>query len=1067
MSQLVRLSGALRPISVTANRKTPVALAIGLAIIAAQASLAAEPASGDQAELAEVTVTGSRIKAAVGMETPTPVTAVSTVELQTMSAVSLTEAMVQLPQFYNSSTAENFGGAGGTFFTSPGGGSLNLRGIGSSRTLTLLDGRRAPPVSIYGNPDINMFPDQLLARVETVTGGASAQYGTDAVSGVINYILDTNFEGLRISAQAGRSDRGDGANEKYSFAVGHALSDKSHVLFSVAHSQQTPINQTGDRDWYQGCGLITNPALTPTSPNSATSQANPRLIPGCNLRSTQWSIDGVLNPAGTGALGKVTFDANGQAVPFSRGTLVSQDGNTQSGGSGEDLNDVWNVLLPGSERSNAFLYTDYDITDNFNVFLQGMYSKQTLSRTGLVGGYGPNGLHSLTIYRDNAYLPTSVRDVMVANNLQQVTFNRQLSPYDGALGEYNDHSKTAVGTIGFKSTLTGGFMNGWSVDGFFQYGGTKLDWEQAGGTRQDRVFLAVDAVLDPVSGQIKCRVNMGTVRVPDCQPLNLFGRGNASPAAINWITGFDPAVPVTVTPYIASTQSYGEPFSYIGDEAKHRMVDLNQRIAELTTSGKLFDGWAGAVNTLFGFNYRRESVFQRVHASQGNPAADPNWFPVWCNDTAVTPPVPGLNLGPACTPAVMNKQVSTGYRPAGNIGVRGVPAGVATNLVEIQFSNVPNIQGNFDVKELFNETIFPLIKDARFMKDLNLQGAVRWADYEGSGQIWSWKAGLNAQFTDEIRLRGTYSVDTRAGNISDRFDRTGGIANITDKKTPVAGQPPINTTAYTTTIVSGGNPNIEPEVGNTFTVGLVYQPAWLRGFDISVDWLRVELTDAIESFSAQQIVDQCYLNGDQDQCARITRDASTGTDLIVFVNQSKQNINKANFDGVDFELGYTRAVSLLGGAERISARLFGSYLIEASTTNYFGVKVDNTGSVPFQYFTKKMNLNLNYINGPFNWSINGRYNNGGTTVKTWNQPDANGVVNWNAADNHTGASVYWDTRLAYRVPLGSGDLEVFGNVQNVFDRDPPLVLQQGVGFQTAGGYDQIGRRYVMGLNLRF
>ena len=109
----------------------------------------------------------------------------------------------------------------------------------------------------------------------------------------------------------------------------------------------------------------------------------------------------------------------------------------------------------------------------------------------------------------------------------------------------------------------------------------------------------------------------------------------------------------------------------------------------------------------------------------------------------------------SCTAAVMNKQVSTGYRPAGNIGVRGVPAGVATNLVETQFSNVPKIQGNFDVKELFNETILPLIKDQRFMKDLNLQGAVRWADYEGSGQIWSWKAGLNAQFTDEIRLRGT------------------------------------------------------------------------------------------------------------------------------------------------------------------------------------------------------------------------------------------------------------------------------------------------------------------------
>jgi iron complex outermembrane receptor protein len=248
----------------------------------------------------------------------------------------------------------------------------------------------------------------------------------------------------------------------------------------------------------------------------------------------------------------------------------------------------------------------------------------------------------------------------------------------------------------------------------------------------------------------------------------------------------------------------------------------------------------------------------------------------------------------------------------------------------------------------------------------------------------------------------------------------------------------------------------------------VYRPHWLSGFDMSVDWLRVQLSDAIEAFSTQQIVDQCYLNGDQDQCARITRDASTGTDRIIFINVAKQNINKALFNGVDFELGYTRGITLFGGGERVSARLIGTRLIEASTTNFFGVKVDNTGSLASQYFTTKMTLNLGYMRGPFSWSVVGNYNNGGTTNLNWNQPDAAGVINWNAADNHTGSSVYWNTRLAYRLSLaGSGQLEFFGNVTNLLDRDPPLVLTQGIGTQTAGGYDQIGRRYVMGVNLRF
>src|SRR6185369_6237097 len=178
-------------------------------------------------------------------------------------------------------------------------------------------------------------------------------------------------------------------------------------------------------------------------------------------------------------------------------------------------------------------------------------------------------------------------------------------------------------------------------------------------------------------------------------------------------------------------------------------------------------------------------------------------------------------------------------RPAGSIGVRGVPNGVATNLVETQFSNVPNIRGMYDVKELFNETVVPLAKDLPFLKSLTFQGAVRWADYEGSGQIWSWKGGLDAQLTDELRLRGTYSRDTRAGNISDRFDRTGGVANVIDKKTAPAGGPPVNSAAagYTITVVTGGNPAIKPEKGDTFTVGLVYRPDWLPGFDMSVDWL--------------------------------------------------------------------------------------------------------------------------------------------------------------------------------------------------------------------------------------
>ena len=162
------------------NLSRRVALAVVLAM-AASAATAAEPTADD--DLGEVTVTGTRIQQSVGMTTPTPVAALTADEIVAMAPGSLTEAMTQLPQFYASATAENFNSGSNGFFASPGGGSLNLRGVGSRRTLTLLDGRRVVPASVYGGPDINMFPTEMLARVESVTGGASAQYGTDAVSG--------------------------------------------------------------------------------------------------------------------------------------------------------------------------------------------------------------------------------------------------------------------------------------------------------------------------------------------------------------------------------------------------------------------------------------------------------------------------------------------------------------------------------------------------------------------------------------------------------------------------------------------------------------------------------------------------------------------------------------------------------------------------------------------------------------------------------------------------------------------------------------------------------------------
>jgi iron complex outermembrane receptor protein len=181
--------------------------------------------SADPTVPEEIIITGSRIRLD-GMETANPVTVVTPEQLSLTAPTTLIEGMAELPQFYQSNTTTNTG----NFFVTSGAGTLNLRGLQGKRTLTLLSGRRVVASTIYGGPDINMFPENMLRSVETVTSGATATYGTDAVAGVVNFILDTSFEGIRGDVQTGQTDRGDNENAKASLSAGFAFgeNDKTH-----------------------------------------------------------------------------------------------------------------------------------------------------------------------------------------------------------------------------------------------------------------------------------------------------------------------------------------------------------------------------------------------------------------------------------------------------------------------------------------------------------------------------------------------------------------------------------------------------------------------------------------------------------------------------------------------------------------------------------------------------------------------------------------------------------------------------------------------------------------------
>src|SRR5690606_14593054 len=191
------------------------------------------------------------------------------------------------------------------------------------------------------------------------------------------------------------------------------------------------------------------------------------------------------------------------------------------------------------------------------------------------------------------------------------------------------------------------------------------------------------------------------------------------------------------------------------------------------------------------------------------------------------------------------------------------------------------------------------------LQQFNFNGGVRWADYSGSGSIVAWKAGLDATFNDQLRLRGTVSRDVRAATLAERFDRTGGAAHVRE--------PEFNNEAYGTTIASGGTPALEPEEADTIAVGLGYRPNSLAGVSAALDWYSVSMKGAIGQLTPQDTVDQCTV-GAVDRCARIFRNSTTNR--IELIETLFRNVNKAKVSGLDRERVYPPPVDGVGVGER-------------------------------------------------------------------------------------------------------------------------------------------------------
>jgi len=961
----------------------------------------------DQAQpgVEEVLVTGSRIQR-TGMVTPTPVTAVDAQDLRAMAPGNLVDSMNQLPQFFNNDSPQtqfNFAGSAGA-------SNLNVRGIGANRTLVLLDGRRIVASNRLGTTDINVFPEAILQRVEVVTGGASAAYGSDAVAGVVNFVLDTEFTGIDTRVQGGITDRGDAENFEGAFTFGTEIGDAGHLIVSADAFDQRGVDGYEDRDWYQGWGTVTNPEWV-----ASNGAVGPELIIAPNVVSTEYTFGGLIRAPGT-ALDRLMFLPDGSVAPFEQSQLSVYDVGTQSqsiapeygGGSGDNIEadrGGEGGLVPSIDRESAFLRYGHDLSANLNVYGQLIYGRSKTNSPAFTSlMFGP---WQGTLFADNAFLPESVRSLMAAEGLESVGFARLASTADLGVARFEQENQTLSGTVGFTAELAGGgLFDGWTLDGYYQLGTNDNRIREFNYPRVDRIFIAMDAVTAP-DGSIACRAALFDPETyGDCIPLNLLGEGRASPEAIAWAT----------------------------EGTKRVLADLEQTFTELVMNGEVLSGRAaGPTSVAFGASFREDKIDQVVD-DVTNPTNDPDFVAVPFNDPSR--------------------------------GIQGIPLAFQGTATGFQFSTSPNIHGGFQVREIFGEMLFPLLSDARAAERLDLNLAARLADYSGSGSVWSYKAGLDWQVVEPLRLRGTFSRDVRAATLSERFDAQGQGSSADD---PFLGN--IN---YAFGQIIGGNPEVDPEEADTVTAGFVYQPNAAPGVSLAVDWYEIDIAGAIDQLGTQRIIDDCF-RGAVELCNLITRsDEILPGESIGRITQVRNvflNVAAAKVSGVDLEGTYTREL----GAGALSLRGLVTYLDENSITN-IGVPTDNEADDILAGFPRwKATAHAIWTRGPFSLFVQERYIGGGKRDNDDIEGDVTpppGFTGSTINDNTVSSALYTDLQFSYTFDRPNGaSWQVFANVTNAFDEDPPIVANFFNFFGSTqvneALHDVLGRRYTAGFTYEF
>jgi outer membrane receptor protein involved in Fe transport len=884
-------------------------------------------AASDREEQSAIVVTGTRL---VGFSAPTPVTSLTSQDLEAKAIRSVTDLMADIPALrFNQNNSQASAPIGAS--------NLDLRGLGSSRTLLLLDGRRFAATDPSGGVDVSVIPAVLISKVEIVTGGASAAYGSDAVSGVVNITLDSRLEGIKGSVQYGQTTHNDHYQPSAALAVGKSLG-RLHLVAAGDFYRNTGQLDQSTRDWgRKNYALLTNPAYI-----AANGQPQRLILPGSTV--SQMTYGGVTAISSIPALRGLQFGPNGTVQPFAYGTNV---GTTfMTGGGGATPMATANIT-PRYTRYSGFGKATFDVSEATSVYADVLWARSEAYADQLENPDPGN----LVIRRDNAFLPTSVRNLIPAGGT--LTIGR----LNGEDGIFSTETVTTVRRYGFGAS--GGFGDGWDWNVYAQLTRNSYARDDNNNRINANWLKAVDAIVSPATGQPACRVNADASTTnddPACVPANVFGAGSISAASVAYYTG---------TSILRGRQ--------------------RQDVYAASLNGSPFALPAGDVRIAMGAEYRTESVRQTSDPiSQGN-----------------------------------------GWRQI----------------------NAQTLSGKYNVKEAFAEIGVPLLRGVPLANNLDLNGAVRVTDYSTSGTVTTWKVGANYTPLEGLRFRGTISRDIRAPNVNELFSgQAQGIPVIIDPSfTPSrSGTPPV---------LTGGNPNLQPEKAKTYTVGIIVEPEALKGFHVSVDYYSISIDDAILALSGQQVVDGCF-GGQASLCGAITRDPSTN--VITRVQATLLNAAKFETSGIDIEAAY----SMHMGDGMLTARALANYVgkLYSSNSGELAGTTGQSNGIPHW----RGNMSLSYRTDRFNVGALVRYVDSGVYNNLYFEGGGNNSIN----NNKVGSRTYVDLNAGFKIV---DQVELFAKINNLFDRDPPITPQVVTAASAAGSpfYDRVGRLITGGVRFKF